>query len=83
LRKDRFPDLRKSKLMPRVAGSYKVLEKFNDNAYTIEEERRRSTNNHDNALQKPNHSHTRICVTDVDGSFGGPLSQHSMHKGLG
>jgi translation initiation factor IF-1 len=36
LRKDRFPNLRKSKLMPRVAGPYKVLAKINDNAYTLE-----------------------------------------------
>jgi hypothetical protein len=36
LRKDRFPDLRKSKLMPRVTGPYKVLAKINDNAYTLE-----------------------------------------------
>jgi hypothetical protein len=36
LRKDRFPDLRKSKLMPRVAGPYKVPAKINDNAYTLE-----------------------------------------------
>jgi translation initiation factor IF-1 len=35
-RKDRFPDLRKSKLMPRAAGPYKVLAKINDNAYTLE-----------------------------------------------
>jgi hypothetical protein len=35
-RKDRFPDLRKSKLMPRVVGPYKVLAKINDNAYTTE-----------------------------------------------
>jgi hypothetical protein len=28
LRKDRFPDLRKSKLMPHVAGPYKVLAKL-------------------------------------------------------
>jgi hypothetical protein len=27
LRKDRFPDLRKSKLMPCATGPYKVLEK--------------------------------------------------------
>ena len=32
LRQDRFPDLRKSKLMPRVDGPFKVLEKINDNA---------------------------------------------------
>jgi hypothetical protein len=36
LRKDRFPDLRKSKLMPRAARSFKVLEKINDNAYKLE-----------------------------------------------
>jgi hypothetical protein len=36
LRKDRFPDLRKFKLMPRAAGSFKVLEKINDNAYKLE-----------------------------------------------
>jgi hypothetical protein len=36
LRKDRFPELRKSKLMPRAAGPYKILEKINDNAYKLE-----------------------------------------------
>jgi hypothetical protein len=36
LRKDRFLDLRKSNLMPRVAGPFKVLEKINDNAYKLE-----------------------------------------------
>jgi hypothetical protein len=36
VRKDRFPDLRKSKLMPRADGPFKVLEKINDNAYKLE-----------------------------------------------
>jgi hypothetical protein len=36
LRKDRFPDLRKSKLMPRATGPFKILEKINDNAYKLE-----------------------------------------------
>ena len=36
LRKDHFPDLRKSKLMPRAAGPFKVLERINDNAYKLE-----------------------------------------------
>jgi hypothetical protein len=36
LRKHRFPNLRKSKLMPRPAGPLKVLEKINDNAYKLE-----------------------------------------------
>jgi translation initiation factor IF-1 len=36
LRKDRFPDLRKSKLIPCVVDPYKVLAKINDNAYTLE-----------------------------------------------
>jgi hypothetical protein len=36
LRKDRFLDLIKSKLMPRAAGPYKILEKINDKAYKLE-----------------------------------------------
>jgi len=36
LRKDRFPELRKSKLMPRADGPFKILEKINDNAYKLE-----------------------------------------------
>ena len=33
--KDRFPDLRKYKLMARAAGPFKVLKKINDNAYKL------------------------------------------------
>jgi hypothetical protein len=36
LRKDRFPTLRKSKLMPRADGPFKVLEQINDNAYKLD-----------------------------------------------
>ena len=36
LRKDRFPDLRKSKLMSRAEGPFQVLERINDNAYKLE-----------------------------------------------
>jgi hypothetical protein len=36
LRKDRFSDMRKSKLQPRVVGPFKVLHKINDNAYKVE-----------------------------------------------
>ncbi|WVZ84508.1 LOW QUALITY PROTEIN: hypothetical protein U9M48_031537 [Paspalum notatum var. saurae] len=34
--KDRFLDLRKSKLMPRADGPFKIIEKINDNAYKLE-----------------------------------------------
>ena len=34
--KDRFPTLRRSKLMPRAAGPFKVLTKINDNAYILD-----------------------------------------------
>ena len=36
LRKDRFPEKQKSKLLPRGDGPFKVLAKVNDNAYKIE-----------------------------------------------
>jgi hypothetical protein len=36
LRKERFPDLRKSKLMPRADGPFKVLEMINENAYKLD-----------------------------------------------
>jgi hypothetical protein len=35
LRNDRFPDLRKSKLLIRANGPFKVLERVNDNAYKL------------------------------------------------
>jgi hypothetical protein len=36
LRKEQFLDLRKSKLISRAAGSFKILAKINDNAYKLE-----------------------------------------------
>jgi hypothetical protein len=36
LRKVRFPKLRKSKLMSRAAGPFKILSKINDNTYKLE-----------------------------------------------
>jgi hypothetical protein len=36
LRKEHFPDLRKSKLMPRADGPFKVLKKINENAYNLD-----------------------------------------------
>jgi hypothetical protein len=36
LRKERFSDLRKSKLISRVDSPFKILEKINDNAYKLE-----------------------------------------------
>jgi hypothetical protein len=36
LRKDRFSALRKSKLMPRGDGPFKVIERINDNAYRLD-----------------------------------------------
>jgi hypothetical protein len=36
LRKERFPELRKSKLMSSAAGPFKILAKINDNAYKLE-----------------------------------------------
>ena len=36
LRKERFPELRKSKLMSRAAGPFKILAKINDNTYKLE-----------------------------------------------
>jgi hypothetical protein len=36
LRKERFPELRKSNLMSRASGPFKILAKINDNAYKLE-----------------------------------------------
>jgi hypothetical protein len=36
LRKERFRELRKSKLMSRATGPFKILAKINDNAYKLE-----------------------------------------------
>jgi hypothetical protein len=36
LRKERFSNLKKSKLMSRVDGTLKILEKINDNAFKLE-----------------------------------------------
>jgi hypothetical protein len=36
LRKDRFPTLRRSKLMPRATSPFKVVSKINDNAYILD-----------------------------------------------
>jgi hypothetical protein len=36
LRKEWFPGLRNSKLMPRADGLFKVLEKINENAYKLD-----------------------------------------------
>jgi hypothetical protein len=36
LTKERFPELRKSKLMSCAAGPFKILAKINDNAYILE-----------------------------------------------
>jgi hypothetical protein len=36
LRKERFPELRKSKLMSHATGPFKILAKINDNAYKLE-----------------------------------------------
>jgi len=36
LRKDRFPNIRKSKLMPRADGPFRILERINDNAYKLD-----------------------------------------------
>ena len=36
LRKDRFPKEHKSKLLPRADGPFKVLARYNDNAYKVD-----------------------------------------------
>ena len=36
LRKDRFPEERKSKLMPRMDGPFEVIKRINNNAYQID-----------------------------------------------
>jgi translation initiation factor IF-1 len=36
LRKEQFSELRKSKLMSRAAGPFKILARINDNAYKLE-----------------------------------------------
>jgi hypothetical protein len=36
MRKERFPEQRRSKLMPRGGGLYQIIERINDNAYKVD-----------------------------------------------
>ena len=36
MRKERFPERRRSKLMPRGDGPYQIIERINDNAYKVD-----------------------------------------------
>jgi len=36
LRKDRFPNIRKSKLMPRADDPFRILKRINNNAYKLD-----------------------------------------------
>jgi hypothetical protein len=36
LRKDRFPEQKRSKLIPRGDGPYQIIERINDNAYKVD-----------------------------------------------
>ena len=36
MRKERFPEKRRSKLMPRGDGPYQIIERINDNAYKVD-----------------------------------------------
>ena len=36
MRKKRFPEQRRSKLMPRVDGPFQIIEMINDNAYKVD-----------------------------------------------
>ena len=36
MRKERFPEQRRSKLMPRGDGPYQIIERINDNAYKVD-----------------------------------------------
>ena len=36
IRKERFPEQRRSKLMPRGDGPYQIIERINDNAYKVD-----------------------------------------------
>ena len=36
MRKERFPEQKRSKLMPRGDGPYQIIERINDNAYKVD-----------------------------------------------
>ena len=36
MRKERFPEQRRSKLMPQGDGPYQIIERINDNAYKVD-----------------------------------------------
>ena len=55
MRKERFPEQRKSKLQPRGDGPFQVLERINDNAYKVDQTGDEGSNSRTNSFKGGGH----------------------------
>ena len=81
MRKERFPEQRKSKLQPRGDGPFQVLERINDNAYKVELPGEYNVSSTFNVFELPSDEDmTKSKGKDPLEGLGGPMTRARARK---